>query len=148
MTRHFLQLYLLIVVTLAAVSWGQERLLLAYGRQSAVELAADNPSQAAALAVVEAQLRSVPHDERQRFVADLAPKTGVDLELFEQHDIAGGDTLARLARGELALMSANDGRAWLLKRLDGDGRVLAFNYAVPETQHRSEEHTSELQSPI
>lgn len=135
MTRHFLQLYLLIVVTLAAVSWGQERLLLAYGRQSAVELAADNPSQAAALAVVEAQLRSVPHDERQRFVADLAPKTGVDLELFEQHDIAGGDTLARLARGELALMSANDGRAWLLKRLDGDGRVLAFNYAVPETQH-------------
>lgn len=134
MTRHFLQLYLLIVATLAAVSWGEERLWQAYGRQSSAELAADNPSQAAALAVVEAQLRSVAHDERQRFVADLAPQTGVDLELFDRRDIAGGDTLARLARGELALMSANDGRAWLLKRLDDDGRVLAFRYAVADTQ--------------
>ena len=30
MARHFLQLYLLIVVTLAAVSWGQERLWETY----------------------------------------------------------------------------------------------------------------------
>lgn len=134
MTRHFLQLYLLIVVTLAAVSWGQERLWQAYGHQNSTELVADNPSQAAALAVVEAQLHTVPREERRQFVADLAPKAGIDLELFDQHDIAGGDTLARLARGELALMSADDGRAWLLKRLADDGRVLAFRYAVPETQ--------------
>lgn len=134
MTRHFLQLYLLIVVTLAAASWAQDRLWQTYGRRSSTELAADNPPQAAALNIVDAQLRAVPREDRRRFVADLAPKTGVDLELFEQNDIAGDDTLARLSRGELAFMSAGDGRAWLLKRLADDGRVLAFRYAVPDAQ--------------
>lgn len=134
MARHFLQLYLLIVVTLAAVSWGQERLWQTYGRQSPAELAADNPSQAAVLAVVEEQLRDLPREDRQRFVAELAPKTGVDLELFDPRDIAGRDTLARLDRGELAFMSADDDRAWMLKRLTDDGRVLAYRYAVPDAQ--------------
>jgi two-component system OmpR family sensor kinase len=132
--RHFLQLYLLILVTLAVVSWGQERLWQTYGRQSAAELAADNPSQAAVLAIVEAELRRVPRAERPTFVADFAKRTGVDLELFEQSDIAGPDTLARLTRGELALMSGEDGRAWMLKRLGDDGRVLTFKYAVPDTR--------------
>jgi two-component system OmpR family sensor kinase len=134
MTRHFLQLYLLIVVALAAVSWGQERLSQTYDRRSSAELAADNPSPAAVLALVEEQLRSVPREDRQRFVAQLAPKTKVDLELFDQADIAGRDTLARLGRGELAFMNADDGRAWMLKRLADDGRVLAFRYAAPDTQ--------------
>lgn len=137
MTRHFLQLYLLIVVTLAAVSWGQERLWQTYGRQSSAELAADNPSQAAVLDVVEEQLRAIPREDRQQYVADLAPKAGVDLELFDQRDIAGRDTLARLARGELAFMSAEDGRTWMLKRLADDGRVLAFRYAAPNPQRGS-----------
>lgn len=134
MTRHFLQLYLLIVVTLAVGSWGQERLWQMHGRQSSAELAADNPSQAAVLSVVEQQLRTIPREDRQRFVADLAPQAGVGLELFGQDDIAGSDTLARLARGELAFMSAEDGRTWLLKRLADDGRVLAFSYAIPDAR--------------
>jgi two-component system OmpR family sensor kinase len=124
----------LIVATLAVVSWGQERLWQGYGRQSSAELVADNPSQAAVLAVVEQQLRTIRREDRPRFVAGLAPQTGVDLELFDLQDIAGRDTLARLNRGEVALMSAEDGRAWMLKRLADDGRVLAFKYAVPDTR--------------
>lgn len=37
MARHFLGLYLLIVLTLAAVSWGQDKLLQIYSSQDAVE---------------------------------------------------------------------------------------------------------------
>lgn len=133
MARHFLQLYLLIVATLAVASWGQERLIQIYGAQSASEVVADNPSPVAVLALVEEQLRRIPRDDRQRFVAQLAPQTGVDLELFDPHDIAGGDTLARLERGEPALMNA-EGRAWMLKRLTDENRVLAFRYTVPDTQ--------------
>ncbi|HWK75834.1 MAG TPA: ATP-binding protein [Povalibacter sp.] len=133
MARHFLQLYLLIVATLAIASWGQERLVQMYGSQSASEVVANNPSPVAVLALVEEQLRNVQRGARQQFVAQLARQTHVDLELFDARDIAGRDTLARLERGEPALMNA-DGRAWMLKRLGDDDRVLAFRYAVPDTQ--------------
>jgi two-component system, OmpR family, sensor kinase len=125
MARHFLQLYLLIVLTLAAVSWGQDKLWEIYSRQR------DTPdSQSATLAVVGQQLRAVAPEERRNFVSKLAAKSGVDLELFEMKDIAGGDTLERLARGETAYMRAAS-QEWLLKRLPDDGRVLAFRYAGP-----------------
>ena len=130
MARHFLPLYLLIVLTLALASWGQERLWQMYGRPGIAEGAAENQAQAAALNVVEGQLRAVQSADRQKFVADLATQTGVDLELFDLHDIAGRDTLVRLARGELAFMNAANGRTWMLKRLEDDGRVLAFRYAA------------------
>jgi two-component system OmpR family sensor kinase len=125
MARHFLQLYLLIVLTLAAVSWGQDKLWEIYSRQG------DTPeSQSATLAVVGEQLRAIAPAERQQFVAKLAAKTGVDLELFDMQDIAGGDTLERLTRGEIAYMRAAR-QEWLLKRLADDGRVLAFRYTGP-----------------
>jgi signal transduction histidine kinase len=132
MTRHFLQLYLLIVATLAAVSWGQERLWETFAPEED-GIKAENQAQAAALTIVDEQLRSIPHAERQQFVADLAARTGVALELFEPRDIAGEDTIARLERGELAYMRAAD-EEWLLKRLPEDGRVLAFSYAAPAVQ--------------
>jgi two-component system, OmpR family, sensor kinase len=123
MARHFLQLYLLIVLTLAAVSWGQDKLWELYSRQR------DTPdSQSATLAVVGEQLRAVAREERARFVAQLAAKSGVDLELFDPQDIAGGDTPERLARGEIAYMRTSS-QEWLLKRLPDDDRVLAFRYA-------------------
>lgn len=125
MARHFLTLYLLIVATLAVASWGQERLWELYGRRGVAEEAAP----AAALAVLAEQLRGVPSAERSRFTADLAARSGVDLELFELSDITGTDTLERLARGEVAFMRAAAGRTWMLKRLPDDGRVLAFRYA-------------------
>lgn len=135
MARHFLQLYLLIVITLAAVSWGQGRLWEAYSRAAADEAIAESRSQAAALEIVDGQLRAVPRENRQQYVADLAASSGVDLELFEPRDIVGEDTLGRLSRGELAHMRASD-KEWLLKRVEGDGRVLAFRYAAPAAASR------------
>jgi two-component system, OmpR family, sensor kinase len=133
MARHFLQLYLLIVVTLAAVSWGQGRLWETYSAQQDGGAIAENKAQAAALTIVDEQLRTVPRGDRQKFVADLAKRTAVDLELFESRDIAGDDTLSRLARGDVAYMRAAD-KEWLLKRLTDDDRVLAFRYAAPAAQ--------------
>ena len=74
MARHFLQLYLLIVVTLAAVSWGQGRLWETYSGQQDGGAIAESKAQAAALTIVDAQLRAVPRAERHRFVADLAKR--------------------------------------------------------------------------
>jgi two-component system OmpR family sensor kinase len=125
MARHFLQLYLLIVLTLAAVTWGQDKLWEIYSRQRETPA-----SESATLTVVGEQLRAVAPEERRQFVAQLAAKSGVDLELFEMKDIAGGDTLERLSRGEIAYMRAAS-QEWLLKRLPDDGRVLAFRYAGP-----------------
>ena len=128
MTRHFLQLYVLIVVTLAAVSWGQEKLWEMYSGQDDAARA-----QEAALFLVSDRLHDVAPDARQQFVKELAARTGVDLELFEWRDIVGDDTLARLNRGDLAYMHAAD-KNWLLKRVPDDGRVLAFRYAAPDAQ--------------
>src|SRR5262245_35175010 len=136
MTRHFLQLYLLIVATLAAVSWGQERLWQSYGHQSAAESVAENPSQAALLAVMEAQLRTLPPEQRQSFISNLARASGANIELFQLQDIAGSDTLASLARGEVAYMNAADGQTWLLKRVAADDGVLAFRYKVREPRRQ------------
>lgn len=130
MARHFLQLYLLIVATLLAASWGQERLWQAYGEQDA----AQELAQAAALTVLEEQLRDMPSADRRRHVADIAARTGLDLELFEPQDIAGRDTLARLARGEPAFMSSSGGQTWMLKSVKDDSRVLAFRYDTPDTR--------------
>jgi two-component system OmpR family sensor kinase len=128
MTRHFLQLYVLIVVTLAAVSWGQEKLWEIYSGQDDAARA-----QEAALFLVSDRLHDVAPAARQQFVKELAARTGVDLELFESRDIVGDDTLARLNRGDLAYMHAAD-KNWLLKRVPDDGRVLAFRYAAPDSQ--------------
>jgi two-component system OmpR family sensor kinase len=130
MARHFLQLYLLIVITLAAVSWGQGRLWETYSAQPGGGADAESRAQAAALAIVDEQLRAVPREARKKFVADLASRTSVDLELFEPRDIVGDDTLARLERGDVAYMRDAD-QQWLLKRVTGDDRVLAFRYATP-----------------
>jgi two-component system OmpR family sensor kinase len=130
MARHFLQLYLLIVATLLAASWGQERLWEAYEEQGAAE----EPAQAAALKLLTEQLRDVPSAERRQRVADLAARTGLDLELFDPSEIAGHDTLARLAGGEQASMHSADGQTWMLKSLRDDRRVLAFRYEAADTQ--------------
>ncbi|HKR36557.1 MAG TPA: ATP-binding protein [Steroidobacteraceae bacterium] len=124
MARHFLTLYLSIVITLAAVSWGQERLWRSYG---AGAHASEMP-QAGVLAVLERQLAGVPSERRAGFVADAAHDTGLDLELLEPQDIAGAGEITALADGKAVLMDGADGRAWVLKRIGQDGRVLAFRF--------------------
>jgi two-component system, OmpR family, sensor kinase len=132
MARHFLQLYLLIVATLAAVSWGQEQLWQTYAQRDPAEMAAENPSQTAMLDVVEAQMRALPAERRQSFVRQLARESRVDLELFDLKDIAGADTLAGLSRGEVVYMDAASGERWMLKQITGDAAVLAFRHPIPE----------------
>jgi two-component system OmpR family sensor kinase len=124
MARHFLTLYLSIVIALAAVSWGQERLWQAYGGDAH----ASEVPQAAVLAVLDRQLAAVPSERRAGLVADAARDTGLDLELLDPEDVAGAGDIAALAHGKPVLMDGDDGRAWVLQRLEQDGRVLAFRF--------------------
>jgi len=138
MARHFLQLYLMIVATLALASWGQERLTLMFETRGATSQAAAREPAAAVLTLVEQQLRALPGEQRQAYVAALARRTGIDLELFGPQDIAGSDIRARLERGELAAM-ASDERQWLLKRLSDGERILAYRHpAQPAPRARFE----------
>lgn len=126
MARHFLGLYLLIVLTLAVVSWGQDRLLQIYSSPAAAE---DKPA-AAVMSVVADQLREAPAGRWKALVAGISTRTGVDMELFANDEIAGGGTLERLSRGENAYMRSSSGDSWVLKRIDGD-YVLALKSLEP-----------------
>jgi len=125
MATHFSQLFLLIVLALALASWGQEQIWAEYGRPDAAE----SRSTAAMLDVVEEQLREVPAAERHAVVARIAKNTGVDLELFEPEEISGATALA-----PLAVMKSADGKTWILKRMQDDGRVLAFRSEVSRVE--------------
>jgi two-component system OmpR family sensor kinase len=127
MARHFLRLYLLIVLTLAAVSWGQDKLLQMYSSQEST----GERSQAVALDALAARLNGVAPAQRKEVLGEIAARTGGDLELFSRTDVAGRQTLAELAGGNIAYMQASAGKIWALKQLD-DGSVLAFKYADPE----------------
>lgn len=132
MARHFLGLYLLIVFTLAVVSWGQDKLLqAAYG---GVDAAEDKPV-AIAMAAVAESLRAAPPQAWRQILTRIAAKSGVGMELFATGDIAGTDTLARLRRGEIAYMEAADGDSWALRRLD-DQHVLAIKSIEPPATAR------------
>jgi two-component system, OmpR family, sensor kinase len=127
MARHFLGLYLLIVLTLAAVSWGQDKLLQAYGVQDG---AADR-SPAVTLYALESELRALPEQDWKDSLAGIAAKSGGDIELLAKSDIAGRRTLEELESGKVAYMEASAGESWALKQLNRD-YVLAFKYAEPE----------------
>jgi two-component system OmpR family sensor kinase len=127
MVRHFVTLYALIVVTLAAVSWGQDQLARAYDHRN--PQLADDPSQRAVFEIVSAQLRDIPPHERAGRVAELARTSAVDLELFEFTDIAGSQTLTRLRTGQFAMMDAANGQTWMLHKLSDTDQVLAFKHS-------------------
>jgi two-component system OmpR family sensor kinase len=129
MARHFLGLYLLIVLTLAAVSWGQDKLLQAYGARDV----SDDRVLTAALSAVESQLQSAPVSEWRHLVDRISAKTGGGFELFAATDIAGRETLDKLKLGKVAYMQGAAGEAWALKQLN-NGYVLAFKSAAPAAQ--------------
>ncbi len=129
MARHFLGLYLLIVLTLAIVSWGQDRVMQLYSTPDTSE----DRSNAAVLAVVQEQLRRLAPEDWKSQVAGIASRTGVDMELFANDEIAGPDTLRRLNRGENAYMGTSGGDFWVLKRIDA-GHVLALKSREPAGQ--------------
>jgi two-component system, OmpR family, sensor kinase len=129
MARHFLGLYLLIAATLAVVSWGQDRLLQAYNGPDAAE----EKSAAATVAVLADRLQEAPVESWKTRIAGMAARTGLDLEIFAPGEIAGGDTLQRLSRGENAYMRSSAGDSWVLKRIDKD-HVLALKSPAPAGQ--------------
>jgi two-component system OmpR family sensor kinase len=129
MARHFLGLYLLIVLTLAAVSWGQDKLLQAYGARDV----SDDRVLAVALSAVESQLQSAPASEWKHLVDGISAKTGGGFELFAATDIAGRETLDQLKRGKIAYMESAAGEPWAMKQLNKD-YVLAFKSQAPEAQ--------------
>jgi len=129
MARHFLPLYLLIVLTLAAVSWGQDKILQTYSNHDSV----DDRSLGIAVAALQSQLQNIPVSEWKHFVADAAAKSGVDMELFATADISGRETLDKLKRGAIAYMQAERGVSWALKQLNGD-YVLALKSVEPGSQ--------------
>src|ERR1700728_3614486 len=126
MARHFLPLYLSIVLTLAAVSWGQDKILQTYSNHDSV----DDRSIGVAVVTLQSQLQSLPVGEWKRFVVDTAAKSGVDMELFTTADIAGSHTLDELKRGSIAYMQGAQGESWALKQLN-DNYVLAFKSVEP-----------------
>lgn len=128
MARNFIGLYLLIVLTLAAVSWGEDRVLQHYAP------AADR-SQAVALYALEAGLREVPPSEWRQKLSAVATNSGASFELFTKADIAGPHTLDELAEGKIAYMQASAGQLWALKQLGSD-YVLAYKYADPDVVQR------------
>src|ERR1700685_3107526 len=139
MVRHFLGLYLLIVLTLAAVSWSQDKLLQAYG----MEDTGDERSQALTLYAVESELKSLPEEKCPHVLAGLRAKSGGNLELFASSDIAGRETLNKLRRGGIAYMQAAAGESWALEQLDEE-HVLALKSVEPETQRSLLEWTLTL----
>jgi two-component system, OmpR family, sensor kinase len=129
MARHFLGLYLLIIVTLAVVSWGQDRLLQTYSNPDT----ADEKPVSAVLSVLADRLHEAPSGGWKSLAADIAARTGVDIEVFASTDIAGRGTLERLRRNEIAYMESSAGDSWILKRLDNE-HVLAFRSPEPSAQ--------------
>jgi two-component system OmpR family sensor kinase len=127
--RHFLGLYFLILITLAAVSWGQDKLMEIYGAQET----ADDRTLGAALQLLQAKLAGQPPEMLRQNVADAASHFGLNLEVLETSDITGEDTLRRLNRGGIAHMEAAEGETWTLKQLGRD-HVLALKTPAPDTR--------------
>jgi two-component system OmpR family sensor kinase len=129
MARHFLGLYLLIAATLAVVSWGQDRLLQAYSGPDTAE----DKSTAAVMSVLADRLQEAPAESWKNRIADIAGRTGLDMEIFASGEIAGPGTLQSLNRGENAYMRSSAGDSWVLKRIDND-HVLALKSPEPAGQ--------------
>ncbi|MET0534084.1 MAG: ATP-binding protein, partial [Steroidobacter sp.] len=126
MARHFLQLYLSIVATLAVVSWGQDQLWRMY--EESARPADSHPAPAAVLAIIEQQLKSIPQEHWTATVAELARSTGLDLDLMEFAELTGLEH-AGPDRGATALWRDADDRIWALQRLANSDRMLAFRFA-------------------
>jgi two-component system OmpR family sensor kinase len=127
--RHFLTLYFLILITLAAVSWGQDKLMQIYGAQEST----DDPALEAAMDVLRDKFNSLPHDTLSQNIGKTSAQYGLNLELLATADIAGADTLQKLGHGAIAHMEAAQGEIWTLKQFDHD-HVLALKTRMPEAR--------------
>ena len=60
-----------------------------------------------ALAAIAGELREIPAERWKQRIAGIAAQSGIDMELFATQDVAGRETLAKLARGDIAFMGAD-----------------------------------------
>jgi two-component system OmpR family sensor kinase len=128
-SRHFFGLYLLIVLTLAAVSWGQDKLLQLNGSRDVL----DDRSQAVALRAIEERLHGMAPADWNAALARIGAESGVTMDLFKTRDIAGRDTLDKLRAGEIAYRQGARGEYWALRQVDADS-VLALEVFAPDAQ--------------
>lgn len=128
MARHFLGLFILIVATLAAVSWAQDKLL-----QGKSNLAQEDEALKVAATLLRGELKDLPEGDWQGRVDALGRATGAALELFNTKDIAGEDALQRLKRGELVRLKPTRQETWAMLALD-DTHLIAFKSQSPETR--------------
>ena len=129
MTRHFLGLYVLIVVTLGVVSWGQDRILASYGSPAAPA----ETSVRVAAAALASRLHAAPPAQWRSIVTEVSRQSGVAVELFTTADIAGPGTLRKLARGDTVYMQGSKGHVWSLRRMD-DANIVAIESAALSTR--------------
>jgi two-component system OmpR family sensor kinase len=128
-SRHFFGLYILIILTLAAVSWGQDKLLQSYGSRDLL----DDRSQAVALHAVDERLRGIAPADWNAVLARIASESGVRMDLFKIDDIAGRNTLDKLRAGEIAYMQGARGEYWAMRQIDAHS-VLALEVFAPDAQ--------------
>ena len=91
MTRHFLGLYILIVVTLAAVSWGQDELLQRYNMQEVPE----DKASAAVMTAVQDQFFPQLESERSRTPSEF-------LDRFDSLHARSGELFKSMITAEIA----------------------------------------------
>ena len=116
MIRHFIRLYVFLVLTLIAVVWVQGHLW----RALSDELEHEQSQLTAPIAVAAQLLQSLPHEQWHATIEKLSAETGHDFELLNNSDIAGLDKLATQAAHGILIVDATDTEQWLLKQLDAN----------------------------
>jgi len=116
MARSFLGLFALIVFTLALASWGQDRVLEAYGSTDA----ADQALTRGTMLSVAQQLAALPADQQRDFVAALGARSGLDLELLAARDVAGLGNVGKIDHGEVVSLHGVQGQSWSLLKVGKD----------------------------
>jgi len=123
--RHFLGLFVLIVATLAVVSWAEDRFLQPAAGPEAFE---DRYLELAATGLAP-ELGDREIGER---VAALRHASGLDLEIYRTSDIAGGASALASRPGAISHMRAASNEWWSMRSI-GAERVLVLKTLDPHS---------------
>ena len=132
MVRYFLGLFALIVFTLALASWGQDRILEAYGSTDVAEQALTRGTM---LAVAQ-QLAALPADKQRGFVAAFGVRSGLDLELLAARDVAGLGNVGRIDHGDVVDLHGVQGQSWSLLKVDKENVLVLRSQEGPAPRSR------------
>ena len=122
MNRAFISLYVLLVLSIATIGWGLDKLWQSYGPEVAASAAKSD-----LVALLEEQLRGQQADEIQARVASLNQRLDADLEVFPLESLADSDAAQRIAAGELVQIVKRNGGETFYQRLPRSDWVLALS---------------------